>query len=239
MSDKLSLPASSYDQLTKIIRGYSLSSENIGLDELAKLVGISKTRVSANHKLLIEIGLITGGNKKSATPLGKNLGHAIEHNQEEDIRSAWQKAIKGNERMSSLITTVSIKGGMSPDELLSHILYVLERKSNKDNRRGARTISDILVASGLLEEQDDQLKVPKPIVGNGNEASEISDTSPGAVEEEINNEQEISEIKQPTVPLNIPTVAINIQLQIPETENADVYENLFKALRKHLLNPDE
>ena len=116
MSDKLSLPASSYDQLTKIIRGYSLSSENMGLDELAKLVGISKTRVSANHKLLIELGLITGGNKKSATPLGKNLGHAIEHNQEEAIRSAWQKAIKGNERMSSLITTVSIKGGMSADE---------------------------------------------------------------------------------------------------------------------------
>ena len=219
MSDKLSLPASSYDQLTKIIRGYSLSRENMGLDELAKLVGIGKTRVSANHKLLIELGLITGGNKKSATPPGKNLGHAIEHNQEEDIRSAWQKAIKGNERMSSLITTVSIKGGMSADELLSHILYVLERKSNKDNRRGARTISDILVASGLLEDQDGQLGVPKPIVGNGNEASEISDTPPGGVEEEINNEQEISEIKQTTVPLNIPTVAINANKELKRSRS--------------------
>ena len=34
-----------------------------------------------------------------------------------------------------------------------------------------------------------------------------------------------------------PQIAINIQLHLPETENAEVYEKLFKALREHLLSP--
>jgi hypothetical protein len=40
-----------------------------------------------------------------------------------------------------------------------------------------------------------------------------------------------------TMPI-VPTIAINLQLQLPETENAAVYENLFKSLRKHLLTPE-
>ncbi len=239
MSDELSLPASSYDQLTKIIVGYSHGSENMSLDDLAKLVGMGRTRVSANHKFLSALGLIEGGRKKSATSLGKNLGRALEHNQEDDTHSLWQEAIKGNEKMASLITTVSIRDGMSSDQLLSQILYVAEQKNNKNNRAGARTISDILVVSGLLEDQDGQLKVAKPTVGNGNEDSEPPDNSPETIPEETYPEHRPLDEKSTTAPPNIPTVAINIQLQIPETENADVYENLFKALRKHLMNPDE
>lgn len=37
----------------------------------------------------------------------------------------------------------------------------------------------------------------------------------------------------------VPQIAINIQLHLPETENAEVYEKLFKALRDHLLSPKE
>jgi glycine cleavage system regulatory protein len=36
-----------------------------------------------------------------------------------------------------------------------------------------------------------------------------------------------------------PQIAINIQLHLPETENAEVYEKLFKALRDHLLSARE
>ena len=208
------------------------------LDDLANLVGMGKSRISGNHKFLIELGLITSGNKKSATDRGENLGRALEHNQEDDTRSFWQEAIQGNEEMSKLITTIRIQRGMSTENLVSHILYVSGQKNNKNTRAGARTISDILVFSGLLEDQDGQLKVAEPI-DKENEAPEPPDNSSEAVTDETNNKQEPLDEEQTTVPLNIPTIAINIQLQIPETENADVYENLFKALRKHLLNPDE
>ena len=36
-----------------------------------------------------------------------------------------------------------------------------------------------------------------------------------------------------------PTIAINIQLQLPETDNPDVYDNLFRSLRKNLLTPSD
>ena len=124
MSDKLSLPVSSYDQLTKLIEGYSHGSENMSLDDLANLVGMGKSRISGNHKFLVELGLIAGGQKKSATPLGKNLGRALEHNQEDDTRSFWQEAIQGNAEMSKLITTISIQRGMPTENLVSHILYI-------------------------------------------------------------------------------------------------------------------
>ena len=83
------------------------------------------------------------------------------------------------------------------------------------------------------------MKVSEPMVDTENEASDPPDNSPEAVTEETDKDQEPLDEKPTTAPPNIPTVAINIQLQIQETENADVYENLFKALRKHLLNPDE
>ncbi|MCY3681980.1 MAG: hypothetical protein OXH16_11325 [Gemmatimonadetes bacterium] len=238
MSDKLSLPVSSYSQLTKLIVGYSHGSENMSLDDLANLVGMGKSRISGNHKFLAEIGLIAGGQKKSATPLGKNLGRALEHNQEDDTRSFWQKTIQGNVEMSKLITTISIQRGMPTENLISHILYVSGQRNSKSTRAGARTISDILVFSGLLEDQDGQLKVAEPI-DKENEAPEPPDNSSEAVTDETDDKEEPLDEEQTTAQLNIPTIAINIQLQIPETENADVYENLFKALRKHLLNPDE
>ena len=239
MPDELSLPRSPYDQLTKIIRGYSQGGENMALDGLANLVGIDRYRISANHKFLAALGLIAGGKKKSATPLGKNLGRALEHNQEDDTRSFWQEAIQSNAEISKLITAIRLQRGMSPEDLVSHILYVSGQKNNTNARAGARTISDILLVSGLLEERDGQLKVAEPMVGTENEAPEPSDNSSDAVTEETDNGQESLEEKLTIAPPNIPTVAINIQLQIPETENPDVYENLFKALRKHLLNPDE
>jgi hypothetical protein len=34
-----------------------------------------------------------------------------------------------------------------------------------------------------------------------------------------------------------PQIAINIQLQLPETDNAEVYEKLFKALKDNLFPP--
>ena len=238
MSDKLSLPVSSYDQLTKLIEGYSHGSENMSLDDLANLVGMGKSRISGNHKFLVELGLIAGGQKKSATPLGKNLGRALEHNQEDDTRSFWQEAIQGNAEMSKLITTISIQRGMPTENLVSHILYISGQKNSKNTRAGARTISDILVFSGLLEDQDGELKVAEPI-NKENEAPEPLDNSSEALTDETDDKEEPLDEEQTTAPLNIPTIAINIQLQIPETENADVYENLFKALRKHLLNPDE
>ena len=238
MSDQFSLPSSSYNELIKIIKGYSINAESATLGSLSQLIGMSRTTISSNSKFLSELGLIEGGKTKSSTSLGIRLGRALEHSQQSDISELWQETISGNEKLANLVTTVRIKGGMSEDQLLSHILYVSVQKATKDSRTGARTIVDILIKSGLLEQEDGQLQVATP-------TTEIQEETVDATVDPVNGEIADSPTERRTpsdktsfLP-SIPEIAINIQLHLPETENPDVYDNLFKSLKKHLLNPDE
>ena len=200
---------------------------------------MNKTSVSGNNKFLSELGLIKGRKKKSPTPLGIKLGRALEHSQQSEISESWQKAIGGNEKFFNLAKTVGIKGGMSEEKLLSHILYVSGQKSTPGNRTGARTIADILIKSGLLEQQDGQLDVPTPRSEIQEEFAETATSPPkDKIVAKPPAESDMAGKQTPTV-ATCPAIAINIQLQLPETENPEIYENLFKALRKHLLTPDE
>ena len=63
MSETLSLPGSSYEELCKIVKGYSHSGDNASLDDLAKLMGMNKSKISRNNKFLSEVSLIEGGQK--------------------------------------------------------------------------------------------------------------------------------------------------------------------------------
>ncbi len=64
MADKFNLPGSSFEELQKIVKGYSNSSDNASLESLANLTGLNKTIVSASNKFLSDIGLISGGKRK-------------------------------------------------------------------------------------------------------------------------------------------------------------------------------
>ena len=239
MPDQFSLPSSSYNELIKIIIGYSNHAKDATLESLSQLIGMPKTRISSNSKFLSELGLVEGGNKKSSTSLGIKLGRALEHSQDAETSGAWQEAIRGNEKFANLVTTVRIKGGMSEDQLFSHILFVSGQNATQANRTGTRTVVDMLVRSGLLEQEDGQFQVAAPTTEIQEEFDEPNtDSDKDEVDAESVTETRTTD-KQPAILSTIPSIAINIQLQLPETENPEVYENLFKAMRKHLLNPDE
>ena len=220
MKYQFSLPSSSYVELIKIIKGYSHLGEGVTLNSLVQLTGMYRTRISGNNKFLSELGLIEGGKTKSSTSLGTKLGRALDHSQEAVIREAWQEAISGNENFANLVTSVRIKGKMSEDELSSHILYISGRKSAKGDRTGAKTIVEILISSGLLEQQEDghfQLAAP---------TTEIQEKSPEPDEKVVNDEilaespeEHTTPSKQASIGPTVPAITINIQLQLPETEN--------------------
>lgn len=252
MDTEFNLLGSSFGEIQKIVIGYyNVSSDQSSLGDLAKLTGIDRTVISRNNKFLADIGLITGGKKKSVTELGKKLGRALEHEQETDRRSYWREAVQSNPHISGLVTTVRIKGGMTEADFSSHILYVSDQKNNPGNKTGARCIVDVLLAANLLREENGKLVVsvalehetlpdiaatiaPATTVGaavvNGNgSASSLAADRPGKA-----------------VPPDflmttgaVPQIAINIQLHLPETENGEVYEKLFRALRENLLNPKQ
>lgn len=124
MSDNISLPSSSYEEIVKIIKAYSHQNGPASLDDVSKLAGMHRTAISGSNKFLVETGLISTGNKKTMTELGKRLGRALEHNQVYDIKSCWKEVVSGNEVFAGLVTTVRIKDGMTAESLASHTLYV-------------------------------------------------------------------------------------------------------------------
>jgi hypothetical protein len=242
MTTEFNLPGSSFEEIQKILKGYSHASEQTSLQQMSRLTGLHETSISRNNKFLVDIGLILGGKTKSSTELGKKLGRALEHGQGLDAQTLWKEAVQTNEKVSGLITTLRIRGGMSESDFSSHVLYVSGQKNNPGNKTGARCVVDVLLAANLIQEENGRLlvspAVPKEVPPDILQPASISEQS--VVPQTVggdggNNPPALANVTQSSNLL--PSIAINIQLHLPETENADVYEKLFKALREQLLSP--
>ena len=246
--DEIKLPRSSFDEVKKILKGYAHLGENVSLDTIAKLLGMNRSVVSGNNPFLTAIGLLEGSRVKNLTPLGAKLSRAIQHNQEEDTQKYLQEVVQNSEFLSNLISTVRIKGGMADDDLVKHILYVADLNPTKGNKTGARTIVDLLKASGLVDERDGKIVVHPDVISGERRKDDVSlddtlvsrenveekDVATPKDAENLNEDNSVSK-RRTVVTTSLPTITINIQLQIPATENATVYENLFKALREQLI----
>lgn len=249
MATEFNLPGSSFEELQKILKGYSSSPDQTSLDSLAKLAGLHKTIISRNNKFLTDIGLISGGMKKGATDLGRKLGRALDHKQEADAQSYWREAVQTNEKVSGLVTTVRIKGGMTEKDFSSHVLYVSGQKNNSGNKTGARCVVDVLLSASLLQEENGKLVVSaaptKEMPADLEPEVATLMQSDAAAPRTVGGNGVVENAPLSSLPMiptgtNItPQIAINIQLHLPETENAEVYEKLFKALREQLLSPKD
>ena len=238
------VPSSSVDELKKIVQGYAHLGENVQLDALSRLLSIGKTVISPNHPFLVENSLVTSGRVKSATASCIRLGRAWEHKQVEDVKNQLREIIKASENLANLITTVRLKGGMTEDDLVSHILFAAGLPNNKNNRTGARTIIELTKEAELLELKDGKLQVAVESGEDSDSKGAKVNRPEGTVETvgvtslsgEGNSDKQDGVIVH-EVPKGHPAgpqVTINIELKIPATENPDIYENFFKAMKKHL-----
>ncbi len=247
---KYNLPSSSLSEIEKIIMAYAHANKECTLDDIAKLIGMHRTTISKNNPFLTDSAIIEGGRAKRITDIGIKLARASEHNQIADSRHYLIEVVGSSDFLSSLITTVRIKGGMSTDELVKHALYASGQSSTAGNRTGAKTVVELLTKGALLTETDGTLQVSYG--DSGQSVMESDEPNPPIPKEELpSTETQIS--ASDTVPprdelsgktrvhSEKPSIAINIQLQIPESDNPEVYDLLFRALRKHLLdqNNDE
>jgi len=245
MNEKeIKLPRSSFEEIKKILIGYAhLGGKDIPIERVAKLLGVNKSIVSGNNGFLMSVGLLEGGKTKSLTPVGTKLARAFQHHREEDAKKYLQEVIQNSEFLSSLVSTLRIKGGMTEDDFVQHVLYVADLNPTKSNKTGARTIIDLLKDSGFVKEQEGYL-----VVGSGEISTKQSEGIAESKEEDLGElpgeALESKEVKENSkgkrhyrvVVSRGPSITINIQLQIPATENAAVYQNLFKALREYLFD---
>jgi hypothetical protein len=241
VAEKFNLPGSSFEELHKILKGYSHAPDNSSLDSLSKLTSLHPSVISRNNEFLTDINLINGGMKKTVTELGKKLGRALEHKQSEDAQKYWRESVQTNEKVSGLITAVRIKGSMTEKDFSDHILYVSGQMNNSSNKTGARCVVDVLMPAGLLQEADGKVTVAvpssPPIVES--DLPSIAFPEQDAPTTVVQTPMPAPTVPATAIPTGIPQIAINIQLHLPETDNADVYEKLFKALREHLILPKE
>jgi hypothetical protein len=137
---------------------YGKLNEPSGLDELSKLTGIGRTGISDNNSFLASIGIIEGGKKKFPTPRGAELARALEHDISEEISKVWASIVQESEFLNKILQAVGIRRGMETSQLETHIAYSAGEPKNDAVMTGSRAVIDILRTSGLVIEEDGQIK---------------------------------------------------------------------------------
>ncbi|MFZ7132853.1 MAG: hypothetical protein ACOWWR_10885 [Eubacteriales bacterium] len=235
-NDSFPLPCSSVGEIIKIIIGYTNSPGETSLDSISKLTGIDKTRISKNSKFLTVISIIEGGQKKKITENGSKLGRAFEHRIEQEIQNSLKEIIGNTEFLSNLITTIRIKSGMSADDFSKHILFASNSKDTKEAKTGSKAIIEILEMAGYIKEENGVFTTPNTDEKVPNASKKIDEKIEEAEidkKKDANNADLSLSKKASDI---FPSLNINIELHLPISENIEVYENIFKAMRRHLID---
>lgn len=188
MADIFKLPVSSYDQLVKVIRAYGNGKIGVSfsLDELVAASGINKYILSKNNGFLVQVELVTSGTKKSPTDICRKLASAYSMNIEEEIISIWKNILNNNEFISSMLSFVSVKGRISRDNFINHIVFSSNCGNNEAYKTGAGAIIDILKLTDMVNEENGDITLP---IGISYSAQESYETAfiPKSVSQEDTN----------------------------------------------------
>lgn len=95
MAETFKLPCSSYEELIKLFQAYANTKEGtaLSLDEITQATGVPRTIVSKNNGFMVQVGLITEGNKKAATETGRALGRAYTSKITDEVERIWKEII--------------------------------------------------------------------------------------------------------------------------------------------------
>jgi len=118
---------------------------------------MNETIISRNNAFLTSIGIIEGGKAKTITEKGRGLAMALQYNNAEEISNCWRSIITNSEFLQKMVTAVSIREGMEPAALQSHIAYSASEPKSPHVMAGAAAVLEILKVAGLVTEQDGKL----------------------------------------------------------------------------------
>ncbi len=228
MAETFKLPASSLEEIVKIIQAYANEKEGqvLALDDITQATGVPRTAVSANNGFLVQIGLITEGNKKSSTDVGRLLGRAYISKIDDEIERIWREIVAENDFLNRMISAVRIRNGMDRTSFLNHIIYSSGQKDTKQNRTGANAVIEILKSVNVLNEADGKLTVA--------EITEVEKVEQTATNEQIDTTQVTHSNPVPVTTIQTKgaiTININIDCSVAEIDElADKIQKLIKGL---------
>lgn len=118
---------------------------------------MDKTIVSRNNGFLVQLSLISEGNKKSPTQDGIDLGRAYTLKMVDEIIRLWRNIIEADEFLSRMLSAIKIRNGMEKTSFINHIIYSSGSNNNNNTRAGASTIIEIYKVAGLVQETDGKI----------------------------------------------------------------------------------
>lgn len=228
MAETFKLPASSLEEIIKIIQAYANEKEGIllSLDDITQSTGIPRTVVSGNNGFLLQIGLITEGNKKSATDIGRSLGRAYISKIDYELERIWKEIIAENDFLNRMVSAVRIRNGMDRTNFLNHIIYSSGQKDTTKNRTGANAVIEILKSVNVINEVDGKLTVT--------EIMEAEESEQIVTDETIDTSQTTRPNPHPVTNIQTEqsiTINININCSVSEMDElTDKIQKLIKGL---------
>lgn len=181
MAETFKLPVSSYEEVLKLIQAYAGVKDGVALslDQINQATGVPRTIVSKNNGFLVQVGLITEGNKKAATDTGRYLGRAYASKVDYEVERIWKEIISNNDFLSRMISAVRIRNGMDRTNFVSHIIYSSGLKDSKESRTGAGALIEIMKSVNVLDEVDGKLLVKDSLENNqGDNVENHSEQNP-------------------------------------------------------------
>lgn len=219
MAENFKIPGSSYEELIKIIKAYGTAKVGMpmSLDAVAQTAGMDKTIVSRNNGFLVQLGIISEGNKKSPTQFGSDLGRAYSLKMDEQIVDLWRTSIDSDEFLSRMLSAIKIRNGMEKSSFINHILYSSGSNTNNNTRAGAATIIEIYKTAKLVEEIDGKI-VALDVAKDSNEMGNV--VSEGALQTITNTEPD-TQFPIKSIKMAGTNITININLS-PSMDDLDV-----------------
>lgn len=216
MAETFKLPASSYEEIVKIIKAYSAEKEgmNLSLENISQATGVPRTVVSGNNGFLVQMGIITEGNKKAATDIGRMLGRAYTSKIQYEIVRLWKEIIAESDFLNRMISAVRIRNGMDRASFLNHVVYSSGLKDTKQNRTGAGALIEVLKDVVILTETDGKLTVVE-------EPFSISDEAESLPTKENNSIEKVKNVYTATPSVcgkNTVVINININCSVDEID---------------------
>ena len=166
------LPGSSYKELVKIIQGYAQVTGQAVPADVASVIGINETIVSASNKFLVAVGIVQGGKKKTITSVGRELALALEHDRQEEIGLHWRTIVGATEFLQKVVAAVRIRRGMAESDLDAHVAYSAGQPKSPRILAGSSAVVEILKIAGFLREEGGNLVAVTPEPAKSLEPSE-------------------------------------------------------------------
>ena len=232
--EEIELPRASYELFISIIRSFLAvhGDENpVSTKKIAAYAGRHPAIVSQNIKAITFLGIASRdkGYTYKLTKEGADLAYSIEYNDQEGVSAAFRTLVAKNEFLKSLVFSVKSRGSISDFELRDEI-GKRAKVTKKDPRAtiGAQTIIDILVVSGFLKKEDNNIIATERATELLKE--EVAERPP---RREIKARPPTREMPIPVTEKEIPMqIQIRLDFQVPLHPKESDIESIADTIRK-------